>query len=247
MNNASYLEAAIICGLMLTEHKVDFRATEKREELSELVNSVLPLIMHRLEEVGWPFESLDEKRKKELFAGVGNLSAKIPTLCFSEVPEEWNICSLRNTFGEYALVVSQNWLNRNEADRVVYVGHYSPVSKHLHRNLASMMTISLYSDEKSQILFNNIIFPPLLDLFSYIEIRDHLEEIEWRIVGKHGFMGGKNETSKRLELSLDDIEFVFVPDGNEVTRFKSVVSNVALKNNVENIPQVIVFPDTIPN
>ena len=168
-------------------------------------------------------------------------------LCFSEVPKGRDISDHRSKFGDYSLVVSQNWLSNNSADRVLYVGNNSPVSQYLYKNLATMRGLSIYADKKTQLLFQNEVFSILLDLFSYIEVREHLEELEWRIVGKHGFMGGENDTGKTLDISLEEIEYVFVPNMSEVTKFQNVISEVATKDSVVKLPSVQVFPESIPH
>lgn len=246
MRERSYLESALTKGLLLTEHQVKFLPAESPADLKSMLNDVMPLLMSRLKAIGKPLDCLDETRRNVVFSGIGALSGSIPMLCFTEVPEGQDIAYQRLSFGGYGLVVKRHWLENNGADRVLYIGQNSPVSRHVFRNLANLRISNLFVDNKGLVLFDNSCFPPLLDLLAYIEVRENLEEFEWRIVGNHGFMGGKREAEKRLGIELDDIEYVLVQKAEDADSFKKLIDRLAVTQKPSEIPSVLCHPDAIP-
>jgi hypothetical protein len=167
-------------------------------------------------------------------------------LYFSEVPEGREISYQQLPFGAYGLVVKRQWLEKNEADRALYIGQNSPVSRHLFRNLANLRISSLFVDVSGQVLFDNSCFPALLDLLAHIEVRENIEEFEWRIVGNHGFMGGKRETGKRLLIQLEDIEYILVQKTEDVNGFEKLIIDFAESQASSQIPPVLCQPNVIP-
>jgi hypothetical protein len=85
-----------------------------------------------------------------------------------------------------------------------------------------------------------------LDLLAHIEVRENLEEFEWRIVGNHGFMGGKRETGKRLLIQLEDIEYILVQKTEDVNGFEKLIIDLAESQASSQIPPVLCQPNVIP-
>jgi len=246
MCRIDYLESALNEGLMLTDHEVKFAPSEDRNELADLVNQVLPLIKGRLQSLGLALEALPQDRVQVLFSGIGNMSGRVPMLCLTEVPPGRNIESHRYVFGSYGIVLKPEWVAKNGADRVIYVGHNSPASQQLFVCLATMKILGLFVDKNGTLLFGNESIRPALNLLSFIEVRDHLLEAEWRIAGNSGFMGGHRATGTRLPLNLCDVEYIFVPNHDEVARITNVVEQVALRKNSATKPIIMEFPECIP-
>lgn len=246
MRESDFLVSALKEGLLLTDHLVKFALTADISEMESSVNEVHLYLMKRLTYIGKSWESLDETNKNTIYSGIGAMSGKIPMLCFTEVPDGREISYHQLLFGGYGLVVKRQWLEKNKADRVIYVGQNSTVSRHLFRNLANLRIANLFVDTSGQVLFDTNCFPALLDLMAYIEVRDNLEEFEWRIAGNHGFMGKKRDVEKRLVIALDDIEYVLVQKHEDVRDFEKLIKGLAISQSPTKIPPVLCQPNVIP-
>jgi Putative abortive phage resistance protein AbiGi, antitoxin len=246
MRERNYLESALTDGLLLTGHKVKFLPSEKTVDIESLLNDVKPTLLAQLIKIGKPWDCLDEERQKTIFSGIGAISGSIPMLCLTEVPEGRSISFQQFSFGGYGLVIKRQWLEKNEADRVLYIGQNSPVSCHLFRILANLRVSSLFVDGTGQVLFNMSCFPAILDLLAYIEVRENLEEFEWRIVGKTGFMGGKRAKGKRLTIGLDDIEYILVQKSEDIDNLNQLIHSLAISQKSSKIPSILCQPNTIP-
>lgn len=246
LSRFDFLKSALLDGLMLTDHKVEFAPTSDLNAYAELLREVRPLLELHLNKIGHPYNALSEERQRVIMAGIGSIRGSVPMLCLTEVPQGKVIGRHKFMFGSYGLVLSSGWVEQNCADRVVYVGHNSPASRQLYFCLTTMRILSLFADQQGQVLFENVSLKQALDLLVYIETRDHLGEAEWRIAGHHGFHGGKRETGKRLPVTLNDIEYVLVPSEDEVEEISKVIANLAVQQHVTNVPKVLEFPDTLP-
>lgn len=246
MSKLDYLLSALQQGLMLTDHEVRFAPSEDRNELASLIDQVLPLLRVRLANFGMPLESLPQDRVTAVFSGIGNMSGQVPMLCLSEVPRGKIIDSHRYLFGSFALVIKPEWLARNGADRVIYVGHNSTASQQIFICLATMRIFGLFVSDKGKLIFDNESIRPALSLLTFFETRDHLQETEWRIAGQTGFMGGVRETGKKLPLGLSDVEYIFVPNTEAISQVQQVVDALSKNGNSATKPNVMIFPKTIP-
>lgn len=231
---------------MLTDHEVAFAPTTNPNESEGLLLRVLPLLRGRLQSLGKPLESLDTDRTKVVFGGIGNIRGNVPMLCLTEVPQGRVLDRHRESFGSFGLILKQDWVIRNGADRVIYVGHNSRASQQLFVCLATMRIFGLFVDKTGLLLFDNESTRPALDLLSFFETRDHLEESEWRIAGSAGFMGGVRETGKRLPLLMSDIEYIFAPTAEDVKRLEGTVAELAAMQGTAYLPKVIEFPNVLP-
>lgn len=246
LKEISYLHSSLSNGLMFRDHTVKFSPISDNSDMEVLLNQIRPILERHLRNIGKPFESLSEVRKKVIYMGLGTISSEIPMLCFSEAPKSRDITNHRALFGNYGLVIRNSWAVQNQADRVVYVGHNSPFSQKLFLNLAFMRLKSLYLNSDGEVLFDNDAIRFALDLFVYFEERDHLNEMEWRIVGNPGFMGGNRQTGNRLPLPIESVEFVFVSDKSEIPETRALVNSLAITQKASQQPYIIPFPDHIP-
>lgn len=245
MSQPDFLEKALSDGLMLTDHEVAFAPTQNKKDYGALVERVMPLLTARLDGLGKPLGSLEEARKKALFFGLGAMRGMIPMLCFSEIPPGKSLDLHRCRFGSFAIVVKSDWLTRQDAERVIYVGQNSPASQQLYYCLATMHILGLHVSSTGDVLFDNVTMNAMLELLPYVEVSDHLEDAEWRVVGKAGFVGSARETNKKLQLALQDIEYVFVPS-DDIPKFTAQISALAIKQGCSTVPPVIQFPSCIP-
>ena len=239
---AEYLESAIQNGLMFTDHSVQFKFTDDEKEVSRFLFELLPIVNWRLKELGEEYGELPDDRRWIINSGLGSISGKIPMLCFSEVPLGKKIEHHGFHFGQYGLVVSRKWLEKNGGDRVAYVGEDGKFGRILAKVLGAFRALTLFKDSQNKVLFEGYFMPMILDLFSYVEQRRHLEEQEWRIAGEHGFMGGIKSTGARVPLPLSEIEYVLVRSADEIDTFNSLIEDVAKKNSFKGIkPKVLLF------
>jgi Putative abortive phage resistance protein AbiGi, antitoxin len=245
MSQPDFLQEALTTGLMLTDHEVSFAPTRDPQEFGALIERVMPLLTARLAGLGKPLEALDEPRKQILFSGLGSMRGKIPMLCLSEIPPGKSLDHHRFSFGGFALVVKSEWLSRHGAERVMYVGLNSPASRQLYHCMATMHLLGLHVSPTGDVLFDNVTTNAMLELLPYVEVRDHLEEAEWRVVGRAGFVGGVRDTNKKLPLTLKDIEYIFVPS-DAVAKFTAQVEALATKQGCSLKPLVLQFPRCIP-
>ncbi len=179
--------------------------------------------------------------------GIGSISGMIPMLCFTEVPQGRDITYQHLSFGGYGLVVQRQWLESNGADRVLYVGDNSSVSRHIYRILASLQISNLFVDAMGLVLFDNRCSQAVLDLIAYIETRDNLAEFEWRIAGRHGFFGGIRDSGMRIPIRLDQIETVIVQSHDEITVLEALIQSLASSQRPSKIPNVLCQPEILGN
>lgn len=246
MRESRHLELALDEGLQLTDHKVELKLSQDHEDWSAFVADTMPLLSRRLTSIGKPWESLDETTRKILLRGIGAISALVPMLCFTEVPEGRNISNHQVGFGAYGLVVRRQWLDEHGADRVIYVGQNSSLSRRLFRVLADFRIASLFAKEDGQVIFDSSCFADLLDLLVHVQVREHLEEFEWRIAGNHGLMGGVKDTGKRLPIRLQDIEYVLVQNQEDIAIFQHHINTIVARESHSSVPKVLHQPDVIP-
>jgi hypothetical protein len=231
---------------MFTDHDVEFKFSDDKAELLKHFNEILPVINWRLSQMGETYDELPEDRKFVVNSGIGSISGKIPMLCFTEVAEGKVITNHGISFGNYGLVVSREWLESNGGDRVAYVGEGGMFGVLLARVLSAFKALTLFKNEEELVLFNGHFTDMVLSLFSYVEKRRHLEEQEWRIAGNHGFLGGEKSTGSCLPISLKDIEFVFVREGGEIDKFKSILDEISRSESFHGKkPEVLVYPERI--
>lgn len=130
LRQLEYLKQALREGLRFTTHNVKFRPAADETDWRRLLGEVWPLLLKRLEQIGAPWESLSEERRRTLMSGLGAVKAPIPMLCFTEVPEGRLTDFHQYQFGYYGIFIRRTWLERNGADRVLY-----PVRRALFRTL----------------------------------------------------------------------------------------------------------------
>jgi hypothetical protein len=211
-----HLTQALADGLMFTSHKVQFRPADAREHWEELLEEVDPLLKVKLRQLGKPWESLAEERRRALMLGLGSMSAKMPMICLTEVPKGRAVTFHQYQYGRYGLYIRREWLERQGADRVLYLGERSAVTLRVYKLITMANILGLHLNQAGEPLFENMTSRANIDLLAYIETRGNLEELEWRIAGKHGLSGGGSNVGQRLPLRLEEVEMVLVKDPKEV-------------------------------
>lgn len=244
---SEYLESALKNGLMFTNHKVQFKFIEDAKELYKIREEIMPFINHRLKELGKTYSDLSKENKFVINYVYGAISTEIPMLCFSETAKGKNIASHRSHFGQYGLVVSRNWIEKNGGDRVSYVGESGKFGYLLMRSISSLLALSLITDKENNTFFLKQTLAITLDLLCYIEKRENIEQQEWRIAGKHGLMGGGRSTGQCLSLPLEEIQYVLVKEADEINQFERLIEEKSKKESFNGKkPKVIFFPEILP-
>ena len=232
---------------MFTDHPVSFSLSTNHDDLANFISEILPELHSKLNSLGKPLKDLSTQQRENIFWGLGNMSGRFPMICLTEVPKGRSIEEHRKQFGNYGLVLSHSWVSSNKADRVIYVGLNSEVSKQLFICLATMKILGLFLNEDGNVLFEIKHLERALNLLCHIETRANLEQAEWRIAGNHGFMGGVRSTWQKIPLFLEDVEYVFAPSENEIIEVSEKIDQLAYKQNAIRKPIIITFPDVIPN
>ncbi|MFZ6767855.1 abortive infection system antitoxin AbiGi family protein [Undibacterium sp. Di26W] len=250
MRELTFLEQALTEGLLLTDHEVEFRPITDDKEFNALLNQeIYPKIERKLGNLDRFRGNVSDNEKQVLSYGVTNISGKIPMLCFTEIAEGRILSNQHVGFGAYGIIVKRAWLEENKAERVLYVGENSPISRALYRILMDAKIPTLHIDKIKGILWGQTReeMKNVWNLLSYVQVRRHLEELEWRIVGEHGFLGGERDTGKRLPIRLDDIDYVFVQNDSEVPTTREFIDILAVQQKTARIPTVLAQPEKIPS
>jgi hypothetical protein len=246
MRRREYLESALTSGgLMYTDHEASYSPSNSRDDWQSLLNEVMPLLQRRLEAIGAPWGSLSEEQRRTMMRGLGSIRGKIPMICFTEVQEGRDLAVHHLSFGGYGLVVTQDWLERQGGDRVIYVGNKSSVSHNLYRNIAALLASNIVVTPGGDVAFCSFCFHSILDLMAYTERRDNLVEFEWRIAGRHGFNGERRVTGQRVPLSLQDIERVLVQQDEDIAYFEAILMGLPGGSTMSRLPKVVCQPPVL--
>jgi hypothetical protein len=241
MRDPSYLEQALTQGLMLTDHWVAFNPFENIGEAAvKMQEYSLGALANRAAALGVRHLNLNH-----LASALGSISGQIPMICFTEVQDGRDLLAHYMDFGAYGVVVSRSWLEANGGDRVLYMGQNSEVTRRLHRLMIDFQIAGMHVQAGQALLVNSSLFP-ILDLLAYVQERAQLAEVEWRIAGKHGFVGGKRATGDRIPLPLNAIEAVLVQKDSDVKRFEEVLKSLRGAPLATGIPPVLAQPATLP-
>jgi hypothetical protein len=243
MKEASYLEQALEEGLMFTDHRVAFDSSSSSARTAQILHSyTLPLLQKRVAALGLGGRALN---LNALTGTLGSMAGKVPMICFSEIQRGRELGSHFVNFGAYGVAVNREWLERQGGDRVVYAGPNSAITERLHRLFIDHQIACIYDDAGTP-LYDSRSLAPILDLLVYVQGRDQLEEVEWRIAGHHGFMGGPRSTDTRIPLPLADIETVLVQRESDKPKFKSILKSLAKAQGLAKTPRILVQPKTLP-
>ena len=154
MKTREHLESALRSGMMLTDHEVSFVISSKAEDRKLYFDSMMLLIENHLKKIGAnSFDTLSEESKRNIIAGINGIRADIPMLCFTEVLEGRDLSQQYRNFGYYGIVVTQEWLQENGGDRVIYVGGNSPVTQSLFQIFAHLHISNMIKEPDGKIIF----------------------------------------------------------------------------------------------
>lgn len=222
-----YLVQSLRDGLMFTTHQVKYAPANDPSHWQVLLGQVMPTLLGKLERLGVPFESLSEERQYVLMAGLGTMTAEMPMICFTEVPLGRDISMHVYQFGKYGIGLRREWLEEQGADRVLYVGDKTALSERLFRTLAIAKIHALHLSSDGTPLFETDLERTVIDLLAYVESRTNVEELEWRIAGKHNFYGDVSDANRRIPLPLTAVDRVFVARVDEVAAMTALVEELA--------------------
>ena len=238
LRQRTYLEAALRDGFMLTDHKVTLEFTKDNETLGrELLKPLIPFIPQpdlrkKVEDIVLSnMVPQGDLELNKLLMGIGAVGvAAVPMLCFTEVVGDGRDLNRHvQAFGRYAVAVRREWVIASGGDRVIYVGEGQAATMHLARLLGALRLLSsLGASKPGQFLFDTKVLALVFELACFVEIVAHLEEFEWRIVGRTGLSGGEKETGKKIVCPLKDILRVYVNSVNDVPEIEKIIQNKAV-------------------
>lgn len=226
----AYLKAALRDGLMLTDHEVRFRPFKEAQEIIDgLLRPLAPLLRdvsakQKLEALLAGRAGPNDAELSLLMRFVGSIRQQVPMLCFSEVVGSGrDLRPHTRSFGRYGIVLKPEWVMAQGGDRVVYVGDGRAVGHHLGRMLGAARILSISRDQAGQLLMANEALALCFDLVAFVEIAEHQHQFEWRIVGRHGLMGGPKDTQKKLPLDLRAVEHIYVHRSSEISAIHAIL------------------------
>lgn len=119
----------------------------------------------------------------------------------------------RKIFGEFGVVVSNNWAFANSIQKVIYIDDKGPVFESLkslfqyaYNDL--IRNSQLREGEVSSMAFTNkaraaiaggVLYSNLLQLYEYLEPIESSEQQEWRIVHPHPYYGYKDSKEENIK------------------------------------------------
>jgi hypothetical protein len=243
LRKREFLESALRDGLLFTDHPVEFSPTSDMGELKSIVEKLLPPLMIKLNAMGTPLLSMPEDKQKALLFGLGITRGQVPMICFTEVVPGRNLQWHRQMFGAYAIMPNWTWMEKNNADRVIYIGNNSPVSRLLFEILAAANVTALHAAPGLPV-FDSTVLKKHLSLLSFVEVRDNVSEVEWRIPGETGFMGGTRTMGDRVPIPLEAIEAILTPR-DEIDEVSELVQCLAIEQACNTPPRVRPYEDTL--
>jgi hypothetical protein len=239
LRKLEYLEEALSEGLLFTSHTVNYQPFENTPPDIEVLKNAVSRAANKARSLG--AIEFDERICATIFYG---MSGSVPMICFTEVHDSRDLLTHYMTFGSYGIVVKRDWLESQGGDRVLYTSGKSKVTKEL-RNLVVELMISGMFLENGKAIFNISHMRSIMKIFSHIEKRDHLSEVEWRIAGKHGLTGGESALGKRIPLPLSEVEEVIVHKSEDKPRIRKVLKSIASAQGHTIIPPIKCQPKSI--
>lgn len=242
MRERDYLKEALEEGLMFTEHPVKFNPfSDDMHAAQNMENYSLGRLMKKAEAIG----ARKEMDLNDLVFGLGSISGNISMICFTEVHESRGLSNHFLQFGAYGVVVKRKWLEDQGGDRVLYVGAGSAVTTRLHRLFVDHQ-ISCLHIRNGEVLHDKRSLEPILDLLAYVQDKDQLAEVEWRIVGRHDSTEARRVNGSRIPLPLPEIDAVLVQNDEDKAGFEAILGSLAGGSGVSKLPPVLVQPSTLP-
>lgn len=177
-----------------------------------------------------------------LFGLVGKV--KIKMKCFTEVRDNQKI-NPKHTgrFGEYGVLMKDDWLLKNEGCPVIYVNNSMILTNIIGKNLCIMKTLdNLVKGIKG--IKGLTTHSSFFDLISFVETSKNRFEYEWRVISGHN-LGGKPFAKKidRLKFSLADVKSFYVP--NKDAKKKTLEFLKKIEPDKAKIPQIYLTKEIV--
>lgn len=246
LKDKNHLISDIERGFILREHDIQFKPS---------VYSILPSIIEFwknngikypiISEIIEQYENLNENefwtwmaakmntdqmfnyRVSYIFAQIN--TAKIKMKCFTELRDNQKLHPHHKYFGEYGISMSEKWMIKNNADRIIYVSSGSEITNRIGRLLTILLSTF---DGKDTI-------KSMFDILAFTEIKEHSHEYEWRIVGNHNFAGKSyGHYPDVISFTIDDIDEIYVKNYEDIEQFINVLNDKKAKDNSKSIPKV---------
>lgn len=157
-------------------------------------------------------------------------SAKIKMKCFTELRNNQKMHpNHKMSFGDYGIALTNEWIEKNNGDRVIYVGSNSEITNRMGR-LMSMLFSSVNGVDVIKAVF---------DVLAFTEVVDNSDEYEWRIVGNHNYAGKSyGDYPGIINFINDDIAGVYVKEEEDIEEFRKVLEEKKQREGSSSIPQI---------
>ena len=240
MREKEYLLFAMKNGLMFTKHNVTFKLSDEEDVLLEDFKNKIHLVEKQL---GKSYAKFSEKEQKIIQFTLAPQTIPVNMLCFTELENRKSMESHTYEYGHYGFIFTQNFIERNNGDRVIYVGDNKAATRRL-KNLIDMLCISkLHYNSENKLLADFEAYQEIYSNMCFMEPRINLKEFEWRIVqGNNAFDMLAESKSQYLDFKLDDIMYVIVSDDSEIKEIKELLECKKNKDNYnKDLPKIITY------
>ncbi len=238
MKEKEYLLSAIENGLMFREHNVTFKLSNDEKVLTEDFKNKIHLVEKQL---GKSYSELSSREQRIIQFTLAPQTIPVNMLCFTELENRKSMENHTYEYGHYGFIFTQDFIERNNGDRVIYVGDDKAATRRL-KNLIDMLCISKLHYNSEGLLLNDIqAYQEIYSNMCFMEPRINLKEFEWRIVQGNNVFDMLGETkSQYLHFKLDDIMHVIVNDNNEIEEVKKLLDCKKKKDNFDKkLPEII--------
>ena len=246
MKELEYLESAFENGLLFTPHTVNYKLSENKEILINDFNSKkkLTLIKH-----GKIFENLTSKEQTIISYMLAPIQSNVKMLCFTELENRDNMSHHTSMYGNYGFIFTQDFIEKNDGDRVMYFGNNSPASRQLKNIIDLLMINSLHYSEDRSLIGDTEAFKIVTNNMCFIENRKHIKEFEWRIPENLDlFKQFENDNMNKktyLSFKLSDITHIIINDKSEAERINKLIQNKSKNDNYKGDFPIIITSENI--
>lgn len=241
MQKLEYLESALENGLLFTAHTVQYKLSENEEVLKNDFNIKKDSILIKY---GIVFEKLTPKEQLIVSYMLGPIQSDVKMLCFTELENRNNMSHHTAMFGNYGFIFTQDFIERNNGDRVMYFGDNSPASRQLKNIIDLLMINSLHYKEDGSLIGDAKAFKMVTNNMCFIENRKHIKEFEWRIPENLDIFKqlekGNMERRTYLQFELSDITHIIINDKSEAEIINQLIHNKSENDNYKgDFPTII--------
>jgi len=186
-------------------------------------------------------------------------------ISFTDLPPE-TAHGVRNTFGNYGIIFSQEWTSSNNLQKVIYVDNKGSIFEALHylfeyaykdleaRSLKREGEVSqmAYTNKARAAIAGGDMYAKLLELYQYMEPIEHSYQQEYRMVHPHPCYGYKKTKQENIDhvsppkgwaiyfnvikLTPNDVVEFVCPE-NEIENFRKTLDQRYRTKRIDTFPK----------